>query len=71
MLPRRNLLCAVSRSDGTRELITTLCRLLYRQKFLVYGEPNYDAYSTSRRGRFKGEKDKVHPRTGHERPERE
>ena len=52
-LLRRNMLYAVSTSDGTSELITRLCRLLYRQIFLVYGEPIYDAYSMTRRDRFK------------------
>jgi hypothetical protein len=67
ILLKRNLLYAVSRLDGKSELITTLCHILYRQRFLVYGEPIYDAYSMSRRDRFKGRKGKgkYHPTTGH------
>jgi hypothetical protein len=45
VLLRRYLLYTVSRSDATSELITRFCRLLYRQRFLVYGEPIHDAYS--------------------------
>jgi hypothetical protein len=70
ILLRRNLLYAVSRSDGTSELIKRLCRLLYRQRFLVYGEPIHNAYSMSRRDQYRRKKSKgkgtVHPRTGHE-----
>jgi hypothetical protein len=70
---RRNLLYAVSGSDCKSELIMRLCHLLYRKRFLVYGEPFYDAYSMSRRDRFKGKKrtGKVHTRTGDEGPEGE
>jgi hypothetical protein len=58
ILLKRNLLYAVSRSDGKSELITRLCRLLYRQRFFVYDETIYDAYSMSRRDWFKRKKGK-------------